>query len=56
LQQKYLTDYSTLLYNMRCIVYILNNIVFDILNFLMLSKKDDDEIRAFLNDDNDNNI
>jgi len=41
---------------MRCIAYTLNNIVFDILNFLMLSKKDDNEIRAFLNNNSNNNI
>lgn len=52
LQQEYSTNYSTIIYGMKCVAHILNNAVFDVLKFLLPFKKNDDEIRNFTNEEN----
>ena len=41
--------YNFEIYTIEYVVYILNNIVFDILRFLLLIKKDDITIRNIIN-------
>lgn len=53
-QKNYKNKYNLEFYHIECIVHTLNNIIQDILKFLLFDEKDDQEIRTTINVDENN--
>jgi hypothetical protein len=52
----YKRNYDLEIYTIECIAYTLNNIVHDILSFLLYTENDDQEIRRTINSENDEEV
>ncbi len=52
----YKRNYDLEIYIIECIAHTLNNIVHDILSFLLYTENDDQEIRRTINAENDEDI
>ncbi len=52
----YKRNYNLEIYTIKCIAHTLNNIIHDILSFLLYTENDDQEIRRTINSENDEEI
>ena len=56
LERQYKLTYSLDIYEMKCTAHTLNNVVADVLHYLLSSKKDDIVMRNAVNDNDNDEI